>query len=366
MKNIALDFGKVGTWNDGLGVYSTQLGEYIYSLIDEIRDSGFDVYFCLPEKWIGFFGDNVKYIKYTSLHRHVNIRAKYFHLWHSLHQHVSLRPPLLSGVKLATIHDLNFIYSSDLDAKEKARDLEKHKKFASRYTNFIGISDYVVSDIKKYLGEDLDVHRIYNGVKNLTEINELHPKKDIKEGFFLHISRMAPSKNINSIVDLALAMPDESFIFTGPFSSDVENLINKIKGMQINNIKILCDVSEAEKSWLLRRCKAFIFPSLTEGFGIPPVEAMYFGKPIFLSKFTALPEIGGAAAYYFDDYSPESMLQVVKNGLINFSAGNKSRDMESRANLFSVNKFGGNYLSLYMSLLGAKNARVLSKERHPN
>ena len=54
-----------------------------------------------------------------------------------------------------------------------------------------------------------------------------------------------------------------------------------------------------KKNALLQHCQALCQPSLAEGFGIPPIEAMAFGRPVFLSKCTSLPEIGAEEAFLF-------------------------------------------------------------------
>jgi glycosyltransferase involved in cell wall biosynthesis len=55
------------------------------------------------------------------------------------------------------------------------------------------------------------------------------------------------------------------------------------------------------KQFYLSKCHAFVFPSIREGFGLP--QAMHFGKPVFLSNKTSLPEVGGKHAYYWDNLS---------------------------------------------------------------
>jgi glycosyltransferase involved in cell wall biosynthesis len=61
---------------------------------------------------------------------------------------------------------------------------------------------------------------------------------------------------------------------------------------------------------LLANCKAFLFPSLLEGFGLPPIEAMYFGKAVVVARRTSLPEVCGSEAGYFDSFEPEHMKQA--------------------------------------------------------
>jgi len=62
-------------------------------------------------------------------------------------------------------------------------------------------------------------------------------------------------------------------------------------------VSLLGTISESDKIFYYKNCLAFAFPSLREGFGFPVLEAMTFGKPVFLSNKTSLPEIGGSHAF---------------------------------------------------------------------
>jgi glycosyltransferase involved in cell wall biosynthesis len=111
-------------------------------------------------------------------------------------------------------------------------------------------------------------------------------------------------------------------------------------------------ISEAEKYWYYQNCRAFAFPSMMEGFGLPVVEAMAFGKPIFLSKQTSLPEIGGDAAFYFNNFDGPNMQSVLETGLYEYDAnkGRRKKIME-RASLFSWKLSARAYLEAYRQIL---------------
>ena len=70
-------------------------------------------------------------------------------------------------------------------------------------------------------------------------------------------------------------------------------------------------LSEEEFSALLSSCRALIFPSLYEGFGMPVLEAMSFGKPVLCSNVTSLPEVAAGAALYFDPRNPEAIQTAI-------------------------------------------------------
>jgi glycosyltransferase involved in cell wall biosynthesis len=75
------------------------------------------------------------------------------------------------------------------------------------------------------------------------------------------------------------------------------------------------EVSDGDRQWLYEHCDAFLFPSLTEGFGFPVLEAMQCGRPVFAARRTSLPEIAGDRAGWWDSFEPDAMLRSVREGL---------------------------------------------------
>ena len=109
-------------------------------------------------------------------------------------------------------------------------------------------------------------------------------------------------------------------------------------------------MSEREKSYLIENCKAFLFPSLWEGFGIPPVESMVRGKPTFVSSRTSLPEICGNHAHYFISFDPREMADVIEVGLKNFNK-TKANKMIAWAKQYSWDSTAKSYLDIYKRIL---------------
>lgn len=93
-----------------------------------------------------------------------------------------------------------------------------------------------------------------------------------------------------------------------------------------------------------------MLPSLAEGFGAPVVEAMKFGKPIFLSNLTSLPEIGSDAAFYFTDFDPANMMQVFKEGLRQYQKNDMAALIISRADEFNWEEKAKQYIKVYKTL----------------
>jgi glycosyltransferase involved in cell wall biosynthesis len=76
-------------------------------------------------------------------------------------------------------------------------------------------------------------------------------------------------------------------------------------------------VSEGRLRWLYEHAAAYVFPSLSEGFGLPPLEAMIHGAPVVSSNATCLPEIYGDAAHYFDPTDVSDMAKKIDDVLSN-------------------------------------------------
>lgn len=91
-------------------------------------------------------------------------------------------------------------------------------------------------------------------------------------------------------------------------------------------------------------------PSLAEGFGAPVVEAMAFGKPIFLSNLTSLPEIGADIAFYFHSFEEAHMQQVFKEGMEAYQRNNMAEKIIERGNDFNWEVKAQEYLQVYRSL----------------
>jgi glycosyltransferase involved in cell wall biosynthesis len=161
---------------------------------------------------------------------------------------------------------------------------------------------------------------------------------------------MAPSKNIEAMLAMAAAWPAKPIVLAGATSSYTGEVQRMVAERKLSNVTVRLDLDEAEKAWLYAHCEGFVFPSLAEGFGLPPIEAMHFGKPVFLSRLTSLPEVGGDVANYFDSFEAAAMRAVIEKGL----AAHQRRGPDAlvrHARSFSWARCAEAYLALYLRLL---------------
>ena len=110
-------------------------------------------------------------------------------------------------------------------------------------------------------------------------------------------------------------------------------------------------VTEGEKAWYYQHCMAFVHPSLAEGFGAPVVEVMQFGKPLFLSSLTSLPEIGGDVAFYFSTFEKEHLLDIFRKGMEIYNSNGMADQIRKRGTAFAWKQKAKDYLNVYRSMM---------------
>ena len=137
---------------------------------------------------------------------------------------------------------------------------------------------------------------------------------------------------------------DDHFAYSKVVREHIEQLPTK-------NAYLTGKISAEEKVWLYRHCEAFLFPSVGEGFGLPAIEAMQFGKAVFISTATCLPEICGDCAMVWEHLHPDDMAAVVKQRLAGFYAdATQMEKVKNHAKEFSYGKHIAAYVKLYKEL----------------
>ena len=351
--HIGLGLGRIRHWSDGLGEYSRQLGLALSAQAGELMERHrIALHFHLPRRWHGEFGDAVGYLDTHTLQRWLHLRGARFALWHTLHQHNRLRAPRGTLRRVETVHDLNFLHSKT--GPRIAQYRERLKRRLAGADAIVAISRYVAGDIERELGGLPAAPRvIWNGATDFSDRAQRAVAGLDDAPYLLHLSRMAPSKNIAALLDLAAAWPAQRLVLAGAPSAYTADVQRAIADQNLNNVRLLLEMTEDQKAWLYAHCRGFLFPSLAEGFGLPPLEAMHFGKPVFLSRLTSLPEVGGDAATYFDGFDGAAMRAVIEAGLAAHAEPGRAEAVMAHARQFSWQRCAAQYIALYVGLLVA-------------
>lgn len=142
----------------------------------------------------------------------------------------------------------------------------------------------------------------------------------INRPYLLYVGSMYPHKNLPRLVTaFRLAAEEEenlSLVLVGKRDFFQERLRREIGNDDRIIFPAMIDpngfVTDEELTVLYQNALAFVFPSLSEGFGLPPLEAMSFGTPVLASDRTAIPEVCGGAALYFDPENTNDLVQKIK------------------------------------------------------
>jgi glycosyltransferase involved in cell wall biosynthesis len=349
---IGISLGNIGSLHDGLGEFALQIGRHVQQITPVWRErDGVAFTFHLREQHVGLFGPDVEYLTVNRWQRLVHRRPERFDVWHSLHQLNKTLPPQGAGTRVVTVHDLNYLYGRN--PFSTWRHHRRTMRLARRTDLFVAISEHTAADVRRHLGWTGPMEVILRGARRFAggpqEPLPGWPAAD-PPAFLFHLSRMSPSKNPQAMLALAAAWPEMRFVFSGPPSDDAKALR---AANRLPNVEFHLGISDAQKAWAFARCKGFLFPSFTEGFCLPPIEAMQFGTPVFLSRLTSLPEIGGNAAEYFDDFAPAAMRLVVERGLARHATDpGRAQAIRDHAAEFDADRAADRYLDLYRRLLG--------------
>jgi len=159
------------------------------------------------------------------------------------------------------------------------------------------------------------IKTIYNGANTL-RANSLCNKKSKKENFILYVGRINKMKNISGLLTAYSRIHNKINHDLVIISDDKAALKHEIKKANINDkvmerIVFKENVSEEEKFDVMSKAKLLVSPTLYEGFGLPPVEAMACGCPVIVSNTSCIPEVCGEAAMYIDPYNTDSISDAI-------------------------------------------------------
>lgn len=311
---IVFDAERMKNPHTGFYHFCLQLGHALMQ-----QQSGHDhiLGFFLPQKVSGIFGDEVPVIKQMPLHKLFMSFAKNVKLWHCTNQLSSYFPANKKIKVVLTVHDLNFIYEKE---NKKKRDgyLKLVQKKIDRADAIVAISHFVKQQMETHLQlRDKTVQVIYNGCNINDAITAKKPARAIPDSFIFSIGTINAKKNLH-VLPATIAENNLHLVIAGALYNKeyLQRIYAQAEALGVaDRVHYIGTVTEAEKYWLMEHCSLFAFPSLAEGFGLPVIEAMRFGKPVLLSTATSLPEIGGPFATYLNSMDSSHIEEQANNAI---------------------------------------------------
>ena len=178
----------------------------------------------------------------------------------------------------------------------------------------------------------------------------------VETPFIMYIGRPTPHKNLPRLIEafkqLKATHPDLKLVLAGKKDVLYEGIEREALKEGISDVIFTGFISEGQLRWLYENCRAYVFPSLSEGFGLPGLEAMQHSAPVVSSNATCLPEIYGEAAQYFDPTNVEAMTLAIANVLDNPDLRLKLIEAgHTRAKEFSWERMAKQTLEVYKEAL---------------
>lgn len=349
MKRLLIDLSMLRHPYCGLGQVALNYGRW-YSC-HAVPDPEIEVTLLVPKGYVGAFGDGVGYLEAKTVYRLMPWLMPHYDMWHSTHQLSPFRPSDKTTLRLTTLHDLNFLYEKP--PHKQRRYLSRLQYEVDRSSALAFISHYAHEDAQRHLslaGKPTRV--IYNGVAATEEaMEEKAGAMALPEPYFLTMGVVKAKKNLGVLLPLMERMPDHHLLIAGDDHDQyAEELRRTIAEKHLDNVHLTGIVNEMERRQLYRRCSALLFPSLCEGFGLPMIEAMSYGKAVFASPCTSLPEIGGRHAYYFDSFDPQKMEVTIREGLSAYT-DEKATAAQTYAATFDYDTHINRYWQYYRELI---------------
>lgn len=299
-----------------------------------------------------------QYVRHLRPFLHGFYRELHCDAWHMSNQFGRFLPVDPAVPVILTVHDLNFL--REFDEPRITQELQKLQKKIDRATVVTAISDFVRSEIRATLElRDKEVIVIHNGASIETQ-TAIRPDYLPDAPVLFSIGEVQQRKNFHVLLELVERFPEYVLVIAGNKSSEYARGIEaqvKEKGLT-ERVFLPGQISAGERLWLYQNCEALLFPSRTEGFGLPVIEAMSAGRPVFMSHATSLPEVGGPLGFYWHSFDIDHMCDVFHQGMRKFrSTPDYSDQLKRHAAQFTWQQTAEKYAALYRSIAAGSSDR---------
>jgi len=231
------------------------------------------------------------------------------------------QPILYKGKHVTTVHDLNLLKTYNSDKNWLVFHLKQlvgryvFKKISKTSSHIIVPSQFTKDEYIAFSGIPEEKVTLAYEAADISTTSPQPYKQPFKD-FIMYVGQQSDYKNIKRLGDahqkLLAKHPDLGLILVGRKNAPVLKNEAYFNEQGYKNILFTDFIEDPQRDWLFTKCKAYVFPSLMEGFGLPPLEAMGRGAPVISSSATCLPEINGDAAKYFDPTNVDDMAKTIE------------------------------------------------------
>ena len=318
---------------DARKLHDFGIGTYIRNLLRQLarldRQTEF-VLFCRPDdrETLASLGANFRPVAETVAHYSVSeqvriplaLRREGVTLFHAPHY---VLPPLVTCPSVVTIHDCIHLMFPQYLPNRLAHTYARISiaLAARRADRIITVSESSKRDIMRFVdvpARKIDV--IYNayderfgiepGEEDVVRVRERY---QLHDQFVLYAGNVKPHKNLERLIEAfdlvrRRGLDHLKLVLIGDEISRYAALRRAVHQHQLHKyVRFLGYLPQETLAVMYRLAAVFVFPSLYEGFGLPPLEAMASGTPVVTSNVSSLPEVAGNAAVLVDPYDPRSI-----------------------------------------------------------
>lgn len=219
---------------------------------------------------------------------------------------------------------------------------------ARRAAAIVTVSEHARRDLARTLSVSSDkIHVIYEAppadfepVTDKCKLALLRKRYNLPEKYILYIGTLEPRKNLDRLVQAVSRLHRCGcripLVLVGPKGWGMDNFDHEIDHLTTESlVHYLGYVPAADLPGLYTLATLFAFPSLYEGFGLPPLEAMACGTPVLTSQDSAMAEVGGEAVYLVNPYDVDELV----DGLYRLLTDNRLREELSQRGRQHVSQF---------------------------
>ncbi len=275
-------------------------------------------------------------------------------------------PPVLSGRKVLTVHDLSFLRVPECAHPVLRRYLlDVVPRSVRRADLVLADSHSTRHDVIELLAVPPErVRVVYAGVEDRFrpvgepgELDAVRLQYRLERPFILGLGTLEPRKNFTGLIEAYAALRERrrlphDLVIVGGKGWLYEPIFERVESLGLGDrVRFLGHVPDADLPALYSLAACFAYPSFYEGFGIPVLEAMACGTPVVTARTSSLPEVAGEAAVYVDPYNTESLVEGLDRALHDEALRATLREGgRERAQSFTWERAGRELLEAYRAV----------------